>query len=125
MDWRCRRSSAARPRHGVVYSRAELGGLVRRAEELGVTIVPEVDIPGHCYCVLQAIPALRDPGETGIYRSIQYFPNDALNPAVPGTYDFLEAVLGELAASSPPPGSMSAATRSPTTPGSARRRRSP
>ena len=90
-------------RHGLVYSRAELGGLVRRAGELGVTIVPEVDIPGHCYCVLQAIPALRDPGETGIYRSIQYFPNDALNPAVPETYDFLEAVLGELAGIFPSP----------------------
>jgi hexosaminidase len=76
---------------------------VRRAEELAVVVVPEVDIPGHCYCVLQAIPALRDSGETGIYRSIQYFPNNALNPAVPKTYEFLEAVFGELAAIFPSP----------------------
>ena len=71
---------------------AEIGALVAPADALGIAIVPEIDIPGHCYCVLQAIPSLRDPGETGVYRSIQGFPNNALNPAV-GSYQFLEAVF--------------------------------
>jgi hexosaminidase len=52
---------------------------------------------------LQALPQLRDPEETGTYRSIQYFPNDALNPAVPQVYDFLESVFAELAAIFPSP----------------------
>ena len=84
-------------RYGGIYSRAELGDLVRHADNLAVTIVPEVDIPGHCYCVLRALPHLRDPEESGVYRSIQYFPNDALNPAVPQVYDFLEAAFAEVA----------------------------
>jgi hexosaminidase len=90
-------------RYGGIYSRMDLSELVRHALGLGVTIIPEVDIPGHCYCVVQALPQLRDPGETGVYRSIQYFPNDALNPAVPKVHDFLEAVLGELARIFPSP----------------------
>lgn len=90
-------------RYGGIYSRADLAGLDRHADDLAMTIVPEVDVPGHCYCVLQALPRLRDPEETGTYRSIQYFPNDALNPAVPQVYDFLESVFAELAAIFPSP----------------------
>lgn len=90
-------------RTGGLYTRADLAGLVSHADDLAVTVVPEVDIPGHCYCVLQALPSLRDPAETGVYRSIQYFPNDALNPAVPQVYDFLETVFAELAGIFPSP----------------------
>jgi hexosaminidase len=90
-------------RYGGGYPRADLAGLVAHAAELGVIVIPEVDIPGHCFCVLQALPGLRDPAETGIYRSIQYFPNDALNPAVPQVYDFLESVFAELAGIFPSP----------------------
>lgn len=89
--------------YGGIYSRDELDALVRRAGELGIVVIPEVDIPGHCYCALQALPRLRDPAETGVYRSIQFFRNDALNPAVPAVYEFLEAVFAEVAARFPSP----------------------
>ena len=89
--------------YGGIYTRAELGALVQRAAELGITIVPEVDIPGHCYCVVRTLPRLCDPDETGVYRSIQYFPNDALNPAMPQVYDFLESVFAEVAEMFPSP----------------------
>jgi hexosaminidase len=83
--------------YGIVYSPADIAQLTRRAEQLSVTIVPEIDIPGHSYAVLQAIPELRDASEIGVYRSFHGFPNDALNPAVPKTYDFLQAVFDEVA----------------------------
>ena len=83
-------------RHGMVYSRADLAGLVEQAGALGVTIVPEIDIPGHCYALLQALPSLRDPGENGLYHSIQSFPNNCLNPGVEAVYPALEKILGEL-----------------------------
>src|SRR5262249_22036901 len=51
----------------------------------------------------QAIPALRDARETGVYRSVQYFPNNALNPAVEETYAFLKAAFSELAVIFPSP----------------------
>jgi hexosaminidase len=67
------------------------------AEQLFITIVPEIDIPGHSYSTLQSIPQLRDPSETGSYRSIQNSPKNVLNPAVRKTYDFLQAVFDEVA----------------------------
>jgi hexosaminidase len=86
-------------RSGLVYSRADFRMLVAHAEALCIDVVPEVDIPGHCYAALQAIPSLRDPDEkVDSYRGIQGFPDNALNPALPATYAFLEAVLAELAA---------------------------
>jgi hexosaminidase len=89
--------------YGGVYSPEEIGDLVAHAGGLGIAIVPEIDIPGHCHCVLEAIPALRDPDESGVYRSIQGFPNNALNPAREETYAFLEAVFGEIARMFPSP----------------------
>jgi hexosaminidase len=88
---------SAAPRHGMVYGRGDINRLVQRAGELFVTLVPEIELPGHSYAALCAIPELRDPGETGIYRSVQDFPNNALNPAVPATRAFVETVLGEVA----------------------------
>lgn len=90
-------------RYGGVYSADDIRSLVARAGALGIVIVPEIDTPGHCYCVLEAIPSLRDPDETGVYRSIQGFPNNALNPAVEKTYGFLEAVFAEIARLFPAP----------------------
>lgn len=89
--------------YGGVYSADDIRGLVAHAGAHGIAIVPEIDIPGHCHCVLEAIPALRDPGETGVYRSIQGFPNNALNPALEETYVFLEAVFAEVARLFPSP----------------------
>ena len=71
--------------------------LVAHAAGLGIEIIPEIDIPGHCYCVLRALPQLCDPGENRIYyRSVQYFPNNALNPAVDATWTFLGDVFDTL-----------------------------
>jgi hexosaminidase len=89
--------------NGIVYSAADIAQLTRRAEQLSVTIVPEIDIPGHSYAVLQAIPELGDPSEIGVYRSFHGFPNNALNPAVPKVYDFLQTVFEELAGLFPSP----------------------
>jgi hexosaminidase len=88
---------SAADRYGMIYSPADIGRLTQQGEQRLVAIVPEIDVPGHSYCVLQALPELRDPGETGTYRSVQNFPNNALNPAVVKTYDFLNAVLHEVA----------------------------
>jgi hexosaminidase len=57
-------------RYGIVYSRAALAELARRAEELAIALVPEIEMPGHCHAMLQAIPELRDPGDAGAHRNI-------------------------------------------------------
>ena len=81
------------------YSRDDVRRAVARAASLNIDIVPEIDMPGHCTAVLHALPHLRDPGEPeDSYRSVQGYPNNALNPAMPETYAFVETVLGEVAA---------------------------
>jgi hexosaminidase len=83
---------------GGFYSKQAVRDLVALADRLGVVVVPEIDIPGHCYAVLHALPHLRDPGEHGEYQSVQGFPNNCLNPAHEPVYGFLETVFDELIA---------------------------
>ena len=70
--------------------------LVALAACYGIEVVPEIDVPGHCFAMLQAIPELRDPGETGVYKSVQGFPNNCLNPAHEPTYKIIETIFDEL-----------------------------
>jgi hexosaminidase len=50
---------------GGYYSKAAIREIVALGQSLGITIVPEIDMPGHFYAALQSVPELRDPGETG------------------------------------------------------------
>ena len=84
-------------RTGGYYTKQAVRQIVAQAQAYGIAVIPEIDIPGHCYALLQALPELRDPEETGEYASVQGFPNNCLNPANPKVYAFLETVFGELA----------------------------
>jgi hexosaminidase len=81
---------------GGFYTKDAIRDIVALGEDFGVEIVPEIDIPGHCFALLQAIPQLRDPGENGLYHSIQSFPNNCLNPAVEAVYPAIETIFGEM-----------------------------
>lgn len=77
-----------------IYRRGDIAALLAHAESLGVEIVPEIDVPGHCTAALLALPALADSDETAsAYVSAQGFFNNALNPASPETDPFLEQVF--------------------------------
>jgi hexosaminidase len=82
---------------GGSYTVDEIRLWVERARELGVVIVPEVDLPGHCYAALAAVPSLRDPDDTTGAQSIQRFVDNSLCPGLPTTMPFVEAVFGTLA----------------------------
>ncbi|EPE94671.1 beta-N-acetylhexosaminidase [Rhizobium grahamii] len=82
---------------GGFYSQDDVRNVVAHAAELSVEIIPEIDIPGHSTATLTAIPDLTDGQEAPeSYHSVQGYPNNALNPAVPLTYEFLEKVLDEM-----------------------------
>lgn len=81
---------------GGFYSKADIKALVELAGRFNIEVVPEIDVPGHCYAMLQAIPELRDAGENGVYYSIQTFPNNCLNPGVEAVYGALETIFGEM-----------------------------
>lgn len=82
------------------YTQDELRHLVAYAAERFVTVVLEVDLPGHTAAVLAAFPELgvTRPVEGDVPLQVAY-----LDPDRPGAWAFVEDVLGQLAALSPAP----------------------
>lgn len=94
------RSGATAVEGGMVgtYSRQDWDDLVAFAAVRGITVVPEVDVPGHVNAALHAVPALNPSGRPAEeYRGIDVG-FSALDPALPETSRFLRDVFGELAA---------------------------
>ncbi|WP_370673756.1 beta-N-acetylhexosaminidase [Pleomorphomonas sp. PLEO] len=82
---------------GGFYTQEEARAVVAHAALLNIQVVPEVDIPGHSTAILAALPDLTDGQEAPeSYRSVQGFPNNALNPAIEATYDVLGKVFDEM-----------------------------
>lgn len=82
--------------YGRAYTRAEIGRWVERARSLAVELVPEIDIPGHCYAAIVAVPELRDDDDRSGAQSIQGFHDNVLIPG-PATTRFLHEAFGSLA----------------------------
>jgi len=82
--------------HGGFYTQDEIRDIVKYAEERYITIIPEVDLPGHMLAALAAYPELGCTGgpyevakEWGIFE-------DVLCPGKEATFEFLEGVLSEV-----------------------------
>ncbi len=82
--------------HGGFYTKEELKEVVAYAAERYITIIPEVDLPGHMLAALTAYPELGCTGgpyevarEWGVFE-------DVLCPGKDSTFIFLEAVLTEV-----------------------------
>ncbi|MEG0006452.1 MAG: beta-N-acetylhexosaminidase [Aeromonas sp.] len=89
-------SGGAEP-YGGYYTQSEVRELVAYAAGLGISVIPEIDIPGHCHAAIKALPALlREEADHSRYLSVQYFDDNVLNPALPGTYEFLNKVMDEV-----------------------------
>ncbi|SMC46845.1 family 20 glycosylhydrolase [Rhizobium sp. RU36D] len=79
------------------YTQDNVRALVAHATALNIDVIPEIDIPGHSTATLVAIPELVDGQEApDSYRSVQGYPNNALNPAIELTYEFLGKVFDEM-----------------------------
>ncbi len=86
------------PSHGF-YTQAQIRSVVEHAQSLGIEVVPEVDMPGHCKAVLTALPYLQDRNEANeSYKTVQGFTNNALNPAMPATWEFVKTILDNIVA---------------------------
>jgi hexosaminidase len=88
-------SRALGDRPGGFYSVAQFEDIVAYAAERYVTVVPEVDMPGHCAAALLAYPALASaPGGPAAGANL-------LNPDDPDVAAFVRTVVGSLAAMAP------------------------
>ncbi|WP_446214645.1 family 20 glycosylhydrolase [Micromonospora sp. IBSANI012] len=88
---------------GGFYTGADYRRIVRYAARRHVTVVPEIDLPGHTNAALTAYPELAPdrvapPPYTGTEVGFSY-----VDPASERTYDFVADVLGEVAALTPGP----------------------
>lgn len=92
-------AGATGDRPGGFYTHSQFSELVHYAEQRFVTIVPEIDLPGHCTAVFASYPELcpsqPDPNPD--------LPIGSLDPDHPGTMTFLRDVLAEVAELSPGP----------------------
>lgn len=78
------------------YTDAEIRDIVKYAADRYITIVPEVDMPGHMTAALAAYPELGCTG--GPYKVGQYWGvyNDILCVGNPKTLEFVKAVIDKL-----------------------------
>ncbi|MGZ0151811.1 beta-N-acetylhexosaminidase [Kribbella sp. WER1] len=81
-------------RPGGYYTQAELAGLVAYAADRYVTVVPEIDMPGHTAAVFKAYPELAPPGpKTVDLGNGDQLHLGTLDPARDETWTFVEEVL--------------------------------
>jgi hexosaminidase len=82
---------------GLFYTQAEMRELIAYANDRGVRVVPEFDMPGHSTAWFVGYPALASgPGPYQIERRWGIF-DPAMDPAREETYKFLDKFIGEMA----------------------------
>ncbi|MFQ3173439.1 MAG: hexosaminidase, partial [Flavobacterium sp.] len=84
---------------GSYYTQEEISNIVKYADERGILVVPEIDVPGHASALLTAYPEIgsklpSDPAyavkrNSGIY-------NSTLDPTNPKTYVLLSEIFEEV-----------------------------
>lgn len=90
-----------KPTYGGFYTQEQIKDIVAYAAQRHITIVPEIDVPGHSLAILAAYPELStgggpfqvNPGSK-FYGTIE----NTLDPSNPATFVFLEDVFREVAA---------------------------
>ncbi len=86
---------------GGFYTQAEYSDLVKYAQDRNVTIVPEIDMPGHTNAALASYPELNCDGKAReLYSGIEVgFSTLCTDKEI--TYQFIDDVVRELAALTP------------------------
>ena len=91
--------------HGGYYTLADLAEINAYAAQRMITVVPEIEVPGHASALLAACPELGagapPPGGYQVLADWGIFPY--LMSPLPPTRDFLRDVFGELLAAVPAP----------------------
>lgn len=88
---------------GCFYTLDEARRLVDEAAARGIRVVPELDLPGHCWALGLACPELLcAPAPTGPQSGFGVF-GAAVNPDGDALYAFLDSLLGEWAEVFPDP----------------------
>jgi hexosaminidase len=82
--------------HGGFYTQQEAREIVKYAQDRHITVIPEIDMPGHMVAALACYPELGctgGPYEVGHYWGVY---TDVLCVGNPKVYEFVEGVLTEI-----------------------------
>lgn len=82
-------------KYGGFYTQEEIKEIVAYAGERGITIVPEIELPGHAQAAIAAYPELGVTGENVSVRKIWGISPYLFN-IDESTFDFIKDVLGEV-----------------------------
>ena len=83
---------------GLFYTQDEVREIIAYARDRGIRVIPEFDMPGHTTAWFVGYPQLASaPGPYQIERHWGVF-DPAMDPSREETYEFLDALLGEMTA---------------------------
>lgn len=95
-------SGAVGDRPGGYYTKEQFRDIVRYASDRFITVVPEVEMPGHAAAIFRAYPELAgngvDPTTTNLHRSPWF---QVMHPDNPTIFRFLEDVFREVSEMTP------------------------
>ena len=85
---------------GNFYTQEEIKNIVKYADERGILVVPEIDVPGHASALLTAYPEIGSKISEGkisyeVQRNSGIF-NATLDPTNPKTYEILSSIFDEV-----------------------------
>ncbi|SFF24696.1 beta-N-acetylhexosaminidase [Flavobacterium xueshanense] len=85
---------------GNFYTQEEIKNIVKYADERGILVIPEIDVPGHASALLNAYPEIGSKvGEGKITYEVQRNSgifNATLDPTNPKTYEVLSSIFDEV-----------------------------
>lgn len=83
-------------RYGGFYTQDQIREVVAYAEKLGITVMPEIDLPGHMVAALASYPELGCTGGPYNVRCTWGIATEVLCPGKETTFQFIEDVLTEI-----------------------------
>jgi hexosaminidase len=96
------------------YSRSDFIEILKYARRRSISVIPEIETPGHARAAVKAMNArykrlmkagkpeeaerflLYHPEDKSIYKSVQGWNDNVMDPGLPSTYMFLEKVVDEI-----------------------------
>jgi hexosaminidase len=100
-----------RPFGSGFFSKADYIEIVRFANARHIEVIPEIEMPGHARAAIKSMDArfrkraaagdaagarqylLSEAEDKSVYKSVQDFPDNVMNPALDSTYAFIEKVV--------------------------------
>lgn len=83
------------------YTVEQYKRILEYANKRHIEVIPEFDMPGHCHAAVQSLKnhskySLTDPDDDSKYLSVQNYKDNAINPCMESTYDFVTHVMDEV-----------------------------